>query len=70
MCVDSFYTQLGEGMAGSKKGTNPRYSSIFTFGDMLLPAGNFTLFQMGKIIHEICMILRVTFPAKKHDRLS
>lgn len=44
LCVDSFYTQLGEGMARPKKKTNPSHSSIFTFGDLLVPAGNFTLF--------------------------
>lgn len=44
LCVDSFYTQLGEGMARPEKRINPGCSSIFTFGDLLVPAGNFTSF--------------------------
>lgn len=44
LCVDLFYPQLGEGMARPGKGTNPGCSSISTFGDLLVPAGNFTLF--------------------------
>lgn len=43
LCVDSFCTQMEEGMTGPKKGTNPSRQSIFTFGDLLVPAGNFTL---------------------------
>lgn len=44
LSVDSFCTLLGEGMAGPKKGTNPNCWLIFTFDDLLVPAGNFKLF--------------------------
>lgn len=44
LSVDSFCTLLGEGMAEPKKGTNPNCWLIFTFDDLLVPAGNFKLF--------------------------
>lgn len=44
LCEDSFCTQLREGMAGPKKRTNPSCYSIFTFGDLLAPTENSTLF--------------------------
>lgn len=63
----------GGGGGRTKKGGQTlitSQSSLLVVCWFLLETSNhFKETKGGKIIHEICMILRATFPAKKHDRL-
>lgn len=74
LCEDSFCTQLREGMAGPKKKGQTLVASQFSLlvicWFLLKTPHYFKGPKQGKIIHEICMVLRVTFPVKNHNRLS